>query len=510
MYKRAVAVFLVTFVAVRQAWGSASPPTPGFAFGRATGDNIFANGMILQRDQGAKVWGTGASGPVTLKVVDAATGMLLAAGVQAAMTGSDWSATITATATHSAVLTATDASGATATLKDVAFGDVILCGGQSNMGFGMCGATSKTQTPAEAFDMVAKANIRLYFETGSGPNGGSGGGGCSTSVPGEKSITPAHKWLVVNRTNVGGASAVCILTANALAAANPSVPIGAVESCVGGTPVTDWTPPTGTLWLSFMKPLIPMTFKLALWDQGEADAKRTNSSYYSTEFPKMISLWRENFESTNLPFFYVELCTEYGAEEPKEGDFWYAQRSALKLPFTGFATTTDIERALHPPDKQDVAARLLLEIQRVAYAENVVSRGPELVSATAPSAGTLVLTFSNASMETHAGIFVGTDAECTKAQAAGSNNGAVVQFPALKSAAKMVAVPFTISGAKVSITCDPKGGPVHLNSDFSNCFLYGTISQLPAVPIEANCTASSQWEVPVKVGPDNSRVYNMP
>jgi hypothetical protein len=29
-----------------------------------------------------------------------------------------------------------------------------------------------------------------------------------------------------------------------------------------------------------------------------------------------------------------------------------AQRSALTLPKTGFATTTDIQRALHPPDKQ--------------------------------------------------------------------------------------------------------------------------------------------------------------
>ena len=29
----------------------------------------------------------------------------------------------------------------TDTLTDVAIGDVLLCGGQSNMGFGMCGAT---------------------------------------------------------------------------------------------------------------------------------------------------------------------------------------------------------------------------------------------------------------------------------------------------------------------------------------------------------------------------------
>ena len=35
-----------------------------------------------------------------------------------------------------------------------------------------------------------------------------------------------------------------------------------------------------------------------------------------------------------------------------QGDFWQAQRSALQLPYVGFATTTDIQRALHPPDKQ--------------------------------------------------------------------------------------------------------------------------------------------------------------
>ena len=126
----------------------------------------------------------------------------------------------------------------------------------------------------------------------------------------------------------------------------------------------------------------------------------------------MIQRWRQNFENAKLPFFYVELCTEYGAEEPKEPDFWMAQRAALALPLTGFATTTDIQRALHPPDKQDVATRLLLEIQRVAYGMNVVSRGPQLVS-TKFSGGKLMVTFSNESLLTHAGLFVGLNATCT-------------------------------------------------------------------------------------------------
>merc|ERR1712232_1061345 len=125
--------------------------------------------------------------------------------------------------------------------------------------------------------------------------------------------------------------------------------------------------------------LLPMTFRAALWDQGEADAQRTNSTWYSTEFPKMIKGWRAAFDSPSLPFFYVELCTEYGAEEPKEHDFWLAQRAAVALPNVGFAVTTDIQRALHPPDKQDVASRLALEIRRIVYGDDVVSRGPELL-----------------------------------------------------------------------------------------------------------------------------------
>ena len=47
----------------------------------------------------------------------------------------------------------------------------------------------------------------------------------------------------------------------------------------------------------------------------------------------MIQGWRAALETPELPFVYVELCTEYGAEQPKEADFWEdGQRSALRLP----------------------------------------------------------------------------------------------------------------------------------------------------------------------------------
>eukprot|EP00036_Acanthoecidae_sp_10tr_P013724 CAMPEP_0206288726 /NCGR_PEP_ID=MMETSP0106_2-20121207/1760_1 /ASSEMBLY_ACC=CAM_ASM_000206 /TAXON_ID=81532 /ORGANISM="Acanthoeca-like sp., Strain 10tr" /LENGTH=598 /DNA_ID=CAMNT_0053719279 /DNA_START=1 /DNA_END=1797 /DNA_ORIENTATION=+ len=366
-------------VGAAMLWAVAAPPPPVTPFSFAS--PLFDDGMILQRGNRTALWGHGAhAGQVTVTIDPGPSGATVTAKGLAVNNGS-WSVVLSGlVAAQTATVTATDAAGHKASLTDVAIGDVLLCGGQSNMGFGMCGAQSKTQSPQQAMQAIGAANLRLYFQSGSGPNGGADGRGCPSGVNGQPSITRPYAWFRANATNVGGYSAVCALTAQYLAEQQPTVPVGAVESCVGGTPVGDWTPPDGDLWQAHMVPLVPMTFRLALWDQGEADAKRTSSEYYAKQFPLMIQRWRASFE-TPFPFFYVELCTEYGAEEPHEVDFWLAQRQALTLPATGFATTTDVERALHPPDKQDVARRLLLEIRRVAYGEAVVSRGPELIQA---------------------------------------------------------------------------------------------------------------------------------
>ena len=75
------------------------------------------------------------------------------------------------------------------------------------------------------------------------------------------------------------------------------------------------------------------------------------------------------------------------------------------MPATGFATTTDIQRALHPPNKQAVADRLLLEVQRLTGSAVGASRGPELLSKTFED-GKLTLRFSNDSLHVNAGIQV--------------------------------------------------------------------------------------------------------
>eukprot|EP01051_Picozoa_sp_SAG22_P009109 SAG22_NODE_736_length_7533_cov_9.168281_1_plen_398_part_00 len=269
---------------------------------------LFSSGMILQRGSGAKIWGSNATAAVKVTVSGGAAATSPAPGP-----GGAWIVSLPLlAAAESATVTVTDGV-TTETLTDVAIGDVLLCGGQSNMGFGMCGATvipsgPHPQTPAEAMAALPTANPIRFFNQHGDANGGAGstvkGNAChSPATTGNNKMGKAGHWFKAGANNSGAASAVCMLTAkNLRAALGGAIPVGAVESCVGGTPVEPWTPPSGSLYTAHIKPLLPMRFFGALWDQGERDAKTTNTTWYSTEFPKMISGWRAALQTPELPF----------------------------------------------------------------------------------------------------------------------------------------------------------------------------------------------------------------
>ena len=257
MAKPAIAVLVLLAAA-------ATASSAGLQFGHP-----FSDGMILQRGTGTKIWGSGAAPGAKVQVtVRPSQGGAPAAASATADPSGKWQASMPAlAAAPSATVAASLAAGDPISLSDVAIGDVLLCGGQSNMGFGMCGSRSKNQTVQQALDALPP--VRFFFQEGSGPYGGAGGrGNCKTSA-GLPSITPALTWFTANATNSGGASAVCMLTAAYLyESMGGKVPVGAVESCVGGTNVEPWTPPNGTLYEQHIVPLLPFTFKAALWDQA--------------------------------------------------------------------------------------------------------------------------------------------------------------------------------------------------------------------------------------------------
>jgi hypothetical protein len=219
----------------------------------------------------------------------------------------------------------------------------------------------------------------------------------------------------------------------------------------------------------------------------------------------MIQRWRAAFAAPALSFIYVELCTQYSMP-----GFWAAQRAALRLGGVGFATTTDVQRELHPPDKQDVAARLLLELRRVAYAEPVVSRGPELLSHKTLANGSVTLQLSNSTLYVSAGILTGCatckpkwtgtephqkvttscQSECTAVCAAAGSSSGVIS--GLNASNMTVAIPYdNLVGGKLiahpqtlAISYAQMPATITLNADGSRCFLYDEATRLPAPPVD--------------------------
>lgn len=130
-----------------------------------------------------------------------------------------------------------------------------------------------------------------------------------------------------------------------------------------------------------IEPLVPFAVKGAIWYQGESNASR--AAQYRKLLPALITDWRKRFGTGDFPFFIVQLANFMARDEKPVDSQWAELReaqlfTARTVPQSGLASAIDIGEAddIHPRNKQDVGKRLALEARRVAYGENIESRGP--------------------------------------------------------------------------------------------------------------------------------------
>ncbi len=181
--------------------------------------SLVSNGMVLQRDMPVKIWGWANPGEkinVTFK------------GKKIHAIGDskgNWACTLPATPAGGPYeITINEKS-----VKDVLFGDVWLCAGQSNMVINM--ERVKEKYPAD----IASANnpqIRNFFIP------------TAISKVDVRNDLPASSWLPVNPENVLQMGAVSYFFARDLYA-KYRVPIGIINSSVGGTPIESWISEAG-------------------------------------------------------------------------------------------------------------------------------------------------------------------------------------------------------------------------------------------------------------------------
>lgn len=117
--------------------------------------------------------------------------------------------------------------------------------------------------------------------------------------------------------------------------------------------------------------LIPCGMRGVIWYQGE-----NNLGYarrYAVQFPLMIRAWRRRWQAGDFPFLFVQLANFSLRQDSPAGSAWAelreAQRSALRLPNTGMATTIDVGEGndLHPTNKKAVGLRLAARTLAIVY-----------------------------------------------------------------------------------------------------------------------------------------------
>ena len=161
----------------------------------------------------------------------------------------------------------------------------------------------------------------------------------------------------------------------------------------------------GTLYNGMIAPLGPIGLKGVAWYQGESDVGRAD---YGDRLAALMTGWRRQFQSPELPFLIVQLAN-FGAPPVKiENSAWAALRETQRLAVLGdahaaLATTIDIgvRNDIHPADKNELAKRLVFAQGRLEAGDRANASGPMIASAIR-AGGEVVLRFDGVQGALHA------------------------------------------------------------------------------------------------------------
>ena len=416
-------------------------------------DDCFGDNMVLQRELPARIRGTAAPGEkVTVKFA----GQTVETTADA---GGDWLATLAPLQANKEPATLTvSGDGNTVTINNVLVGEVWLCGGQSNMfyslynknpgylhtdseaitsqadypliriaavprhsspnpervshakwqpvtpesvksftavgyffGLGLYkvldvpiglvhsswgGTRIEPWTTLEGFNSVPEGRDRRFAKFLAGRTAGTPE--FERNV--EQFRTTQRKWL---------AEAEAALSKNRVPPQPPAIPASFGP--------TDRTTPAA-LYNGMIHPLTGMTFRGAIWYQGESNL--WNWDEYRWKMHALLNGWRKAFDNPDLQFYFVQIAPwRYTGAVPRNCiGLWEAQQRFADESGCGMAVINDHgdPEDIHPHDKRPVGDRLArLALNRTYGMKNIACDAPRLKSWKREGA-TAVLAFKDA------------------------------------------------------------------------------------------------------------------
>lgn len=370
---------------------------------------IISSNMVLQRDAKVTLWGWADAGE---RLIIRTSWLKEPLRVTADNSG-NWKVTLQTNDSRQPQSIWINTNKEKISLDNILFGEVWLCSGQSNMEIPINGYLGQPVYGAqEAITNAMNDDIRFF------------------TVNDQASVSPENKlgsykgWQQANPESVKDFSAVAYFFGNHLQKVL-GVPVGLIHSSWGGSLIEAWMSkealgaiekfdlkdvdlkrgnrfPT-VLFNAMINPLIPYTIKGAIWYQGEANI--SEPKLYKLLFPAMVSDWRARWGIGDFPFYYVQIAPfayskQNRIDDPDNAAFLReVQLQCLDIiPNSGMAVTLDIgtEHIIHPPNKKDVADRLLYNALNKTYGYKAIDySGPTFDSIHVKEDG-IYITFNHA------------------------------------------------------------------------------------------------------------------
>lgn len=353
---------------------------------KVTLPKMFSDGMVMQRETNANLWGT-AKGSATVSITTSWDGKTYS--VKAGKDGKWKTSVPTPKAGGPYRITLSD--GEETVLDNILIGELWLCSGQSNMEMPMKGFKNQpVENAVEDILHSADSQLRLFtvkrnsrfapVDTVSGH--------WSEAAPAsvrEFSATAYHFGRELRRmlgvpvglivTSWGGSACEAWMKADWLKAF-PDAKIPATEADVKSKNRT----PT-VLYNGMLHPLIGFTMRGVIWYQGEDNVPRYKT--YADMLTTMVRGWRAEWGQGDFPFYYCQIAPyDYSLIDWTTNSALLREQQSkaeLMIPNAGMAVLMDagLEYGIHPRKKHLAGLRLaLLALKNTYGVEGLTAESP--------------------------------------------------------------------------------------------------------------------------------------
>ena len=358
-----------------------------------TVSNIFSDNMLLQCDKPLTIWGNAPVGQEVEVTIENVMGGK-AQGKTKTGNNSQWSVEMGSFSKGGEYTILVRSGTEKKKFKNITFGDIWLCIGQSNMEYYML-ASDDTKEYLNSDQGKAEVNNPKIRVLNLFNKGISGAGAGLDNIPLNYGETA---WMPMQKDTANYCSSVAYFFAQEIQR-EFDIPVGIINSAVGDTEINRWiewgktygsfTSTDGGLYFNRVAPFERLQIRGILMYQGEADQYRTalTASQYRDALSGLIDDYRSVW-GADLPFYWAQL-TRHKKDESliREGqrlafDKIKTKKNAGIVPLIDLygeyeVGTGNCREDIHPHQKKEVAQRFALYAKRDVYGKtDTIANGP--------------------------------------------------------------------------------------------------------------------------------------